>query len=1044
MSWNISAWSIRNPVPTIVLFLVLTVAGLVSFFGLGIDENPNIDVPNVAVTITQTGAAPSELETQVTRKVEDSVAGIGNIDHITSTVTDGVSSTTIRFVLGTNTDRAVNDVRDAVTKIRQQLPQGINEPIIQRIDFSGGPFISYAISSERRSAVDLSWLVDNQISRSLLSVPGVSQVQRAGGVDREIRISLNPNRLQSLGITASQVNAQIRALNINLPGGRGEVGTTEQAIRTLGSADTIEKLRNTHIALTGGGFAPLSTLGTITDGPAEQRQLAFLDGKPAVSFSVVRSTGSNIVDVETGVKAEVEVLKKALPKDVKVELIRTTAAFVHESYDASVEALCLGALLAVIVIMIFLRDWRSTLIAAVAMPLSMIPTFFLMKWAGFTLNNMSMLALSLVVGILVDDAIVEIENIVRHIGMGKSPYQASLDASDEIGLAVVATTMTIVAVFVPVAFMSGIPGQFFKPFGLTVAAAVAFSLIVARMVTPLMAAYLMKYLPHTEEKSALVKTYDGILGWALRHRFATIALAVAFFVGSLQLVPFLPTSLIGASDRGETILTLELTPGSTIEETRRATEQTIQIARTHPEVVKVFATVGSAGSGSDGTSGSAGAINKATVYVILKPREERTVSQADFEALIRKELYQVPGARIASGGSGVSGGKPLTLVLTGDDPAALTKAAENLTTQIRSTPGLLDVTSSAAILRPEIQVKPDFDRAADQGISVQAIAGTALIATLGDIDANLAKFNLADRQINIRVQLDNNFRNNLQAINNLQVATNDGRLIPLKSVSEIFVGSGSAQINRYDRARQITISANLDSSLELGPALKAVKNLSGYKALTALGVHEQPSGDAEIQRDIFTNFAIAIAAAVLLIYAVLVLLFGGFLQPLTIMMSLPLALGGALIGLLVFGKSLGIYALIGIIMLMGLVTKNAILLVEYCLMTIKTGVPRDEAIMSAGEARMRPILMTTIAMIAGMMPIALGIGAGSEVRSPMAVAVVGGLMTSTLLTLIVVPVVFTYIDDFQTFFARLTRSSKRQEPTYSARTEVIPSQQQQE
>lgn len=1042
MNWNISAWSIRNPVPTIVLFLVLTLAGLVSFFGLGIDENPNIDVPNVAVTITQTGAAPSELETQVTRKVEDSVAGIGNIDHITSTVTDGVSSTTIRFVLGTNTDRAVNDVRDAVTKIRQQLPQGINEPIIQRIDFSGGPFISYAISSDRRSTVDLSWLVDNQISRSLLAVPGVSQVQRAGGVDREIRISLNANRLQSLGITADQVNSQIRALNINLPGGRGEVGTTEQAIRTLGSADTIEQLRNTRIALTGGGFAPLSTIGTITDGPAEQRQLAFLDLKPAVSFSVVRSTGSNIVDVEKGVKAQIEVLKKVLPKDVKVELIRTTAAFVHESYDASVEALCLGALLAVIVILIFLRDWRSTFIAAVAMPLSMIPTFFLMKWAGFTLNNMSMLALSLVVGILVDDAIVEIENIVRHIGMGKSPYQAALDASDEIGLAVVATTMSIVAVFVPVAFMSGIPGQFFKPFGLTVAAAVAFSLIVARMVTPLMAAYLMKYLPHTEAKSGLVRTYDGILGWALRHRFATIALAVAFFVGSLQLVPYLPTSLIGSTDRSETILNLELTPGSTIEDTRRATLQTLQIVRKHPEVVKAFATAGSSSSGGGGSAGSSGAVNRATVYVILKPREERKVSQADFEALIRKELYQVPGARIASGGGGVSGGKPLTLVLTGDDPIALTKAAENLTTQIRSTPGLLDVTSSAAILRPEIQVKPDFDRAADQGVSVQSISRTALIATLGDIDANLAKFNLADRQINIRVQLDNSFRNNLQAINNLQVSTNDGRLIPLKSVSEIFVGSGSAQINRYDRARQITIGANLDPSLELGPALKSVKSLSAYKALAAVGVHEQPSGDAEIQRDIFTNFAVAIAAAVILIYAVLVLLFGGFLQPLTIMMSLPLALGGALIGLLLFGKSLGIYALIGIIMLMGLVTKNAILLVEYCLMAIKSGLSRDEAIMSAGEARMRPILMTTIAMIAGMMPIALGIGAGSEVRSPMAVAVVGGLMTSTLLTLIVVPVVFTYIDDFQGFFARLMRGSKDQEPRYTVRTEIIPSQQQ--
>jgi hydrophobic/amphiphilic exporter-1 (mainly G- bacteria), HAE1 family len=1023
MSWNISSWSIRNPIPTIVLFLVITLAGLVAFLGLGIDEQPNIDLPYVIVSVSQIGAAPSELETQVTRKVEDAIAGIGNINHITSTVNDGVSTTTIEFVLGTNTDRAVNDVRDAVTKIRQQLPQGINEPIIQRLDAAGGPFISHTVASSRRSDVELSWLVDNQIARALLAVPGVSQVQRSGGVDREIRVNLDPNRLQALGITADQVNTQIRALNINLPGGRGEVGTTEQAIRTLGSASTLEQLRSTQISLPNGRLARLDTLGTIADGTAEQRQIAFLDGKPAVSFSVVRSTGTNVVDVEAGVKAEIETLRSTLPKDIQIHLIRTNGKFVKLSYDASIEALWVGALLAVVVIFIFLRDWRSTLIAGLAMPLSVIPTFAVMKWAGFTLNNMSLLGLSLVVGILVDDAIVEIENIVRHIAMGKPPYEAALEAADEIGLAVVATTMTIVAVFGPVAAMGGIVGQYFKQFGLTVAAAVLFSLLVARMVTPLMAAYLLKEMPHAEGKSGLTRFYDVILSWALRHRKLTVFGAIVFFIGSLMLAGGLQTSVFSVSDRGETVLNAELPPGTGIAETKRSLLALNSIVQKRSEVASVFTTVG-------GSNGGSGEVNKGTLFITLKPREERKLSQQQFEADVRPLLDQIPGMRVYFSARG----KPVQLVLTGENPEAINKVSKDLVDQMRSVPGLADVTSSAAILRPEILVTPNFDMAADQGVSVQSIARTALIATLGDIDANLAKFNLADRQINIRVQLDPAFRDNLQTISNLQVTGANG-LIPLREVSTVSIGSGSAQVDRYDRARQVTVSANLLPGTELGTALKRINKLSVYKTMEAAGVHEQTSGEAQIQEDVFSNFFSAIFAAVLLIYAVLVLLFGGFLQPLTIMMSLPLSLGGAVIGLLVFGKSLGIVALIGIIMLMGLVTKNAILLVEYCLMAMKSGQPRAQAIMSAGEARMRPILMTTIAMIAGMTPIALGLGAGSEARSPMAVAVIGGLVTSTLLTLIVVPVVFTLIDDMQIKFNGLFRRNLEG-------AEAVPSQQQ--
>nr|WP_230839748.1 efflux RND transporter permease subunit [Gloeobacter morelensis] len=1024
MRWNISAWSIRNPVPTIVLFLILSLGGLAAFNGLGIDLDPNTDLPTVGVTVTQLGAAPTELETQVTRRVEQAVSSIGNIRHIYSTVRDGSSFTRVEFNLGTNLDRATNDTRDAITKIRAQLPQGIDEPVIQRFDDGGWPFIGYTISSDRRAPVELSWLAENRIARELLTVPGVSQVLYFGS-KREIRIDLNPVRLKALGITADQVHGQIRALNIDLPGGRGEVGTTEQAIRTLGSAPTVANLRSVRIALPDGRYADLASLGTVTDGTAEQRWLAYYDGRPAVVFQVVRASGTNLVGVEEAVQQKVKDIQKSLPDDIKLRLLWTTGDFVRESYDASVEAVLLGAGLAVAVIWLFLRDWRATLIAGLAIPLSVIPTFAVMRAAGFTLNNMTLLALALVIGILVDDAIVELENISRHIGMGKTPYQAAIEAADEIGLAVVATTMTIVAVFLPVAFMEGIQGQYFRQFGWTVAAAVLFSLVVARMLTPLMAAYLLKAHTHTPGRSLLTRFYEGVLGWSLSHRWLTLLLAGGFFAGSLALIPLLPTSFIGPVDRGQSSLEVELPPGSSIETTRKAMLQLGSLVQKHPAVEHVYARAGSIDSSSTPNTGR--------LVITLKPREERRHTQQQFEAEVRPILNRVPGVRLSFSGWG---GKNVQIVLSGDNTIELERAARDLTDQMRALSELVDVSSTAAILRPEIQVRPMLDRAAEQGVSVASIARTAQIATLGDSEANLAKFTLSSRQINIRVQLDPAFRTNFDTIGDLQVAGGGGVLVPLRSVAQLAMGSGAMQIERYDRARQVTIGANLASGVNLGPALQKVHQLPVLRNLPA-SVSKKLAGEAENQRDVFNGFGGAIAAAILLIYAVLALLFGGFLHPLTIMMSLPLSLGGALVGLLVFQKSLGLYTLIGIVMLMGLVCKNAILLVEYCLVAMQAGQPRTAAILQSGEARMRPILMTTVAMIAGMLPIALGIGAGSEARSPMAVAVVGGLLTSTALTLVVVPVVFTFIDDLQSWFWRLAQPRTKIAPVPTA-LEVPP------
>jgi hydrophobe/amphiphile efflux-1 (HAE1) family protein len=1013
MSFNISAWSIKKPVPTIVLFLILTVVGWFSFLSLGIDTNPNIDIPAVQVRVTQPGAGPAELEFQVTKKIEDAVAGLGNIDELRSTVIDGVSTTTINFVLGTNSDRATNDVRNAVAQIRQNLPQDINDPIVQRIEFAGGAIMTYVVKSDKRSVEELSNLVDQTISRALLAVKGVAQVKRVGGVDREIRINLNPDRLQSLGITATQVNDQIRAFNINLPGGRAQIGGSEQSIRTLGSAASVEVLKNYEIVLPNGGSVPLSSLGTVEDSFGEVRQAASLNNQPVVAFQALRSSGSVMVTVEQGVKAAVEQLQKTLPTDVKLELIFTRATFVQRSYQSTIDELIQASILAVIVIMLFLRDWRATLITGVALPLSIIPTFAVQYALGYTLNNMSLLALALAVGNLVDDAVVEIENMERHMAMGKSAWQAAFDSSDEVGLAVIASAATIIAVFMPVAFMGGVPGQFFQPFGVTVAVSTIFSTLVARMITPMMGAYLLKDKPSKSQKSKesslphsltlprrRFQPYKSLLKWALTHKLTTLGVAVAFFIASLMLVPLIPKGLVDSSDIGISTISMELPPGSTLEDTKKVVTQTTNIIKQNPNVVSVLATQ---------------EVNSATLVVKLKSKEEgRKISQVEFQQKVRPLFAQIPGTRISFQSAGSVGSrKDLTILLRSDNPKALTQAADALEKQMRSIPKVVELSSSASLLKPEILVVPNPQRAADLGVTVQSIARTASLATIGDNDANLAKYNLSDRQIPIRVQIDPKARQDINTIKNLQVPSQNGSLVPLVAVADIRFGSGPATIDRYDRSRQVSLEANLQG-ISLGDALKAVNQLPALQNLPP-GVKLQNSGDAKIMADIFSRFGAALGLAVMCIYAILVLLYNNFLHPLTIMAALPFCLGGALLGLMLAQKALGLYALIGIVLLMGIVTKNSILLVDYTIINLESGKTQRQALLEAGVSRLRPIMMTSLATIAGTLPLALGIGAGAEVRQSMGIAILGGFTTSTLLTLVVVPVLFSYVDNFQSW-----------------------------
>ncbi|ELR97929.1 efflux RND transporter permease subunit [Gloeocapsa sp. PCC 73106] len=999
MSFHLSTWSIKNPVPTIVMFLILGVVGIFSFLNLGIDNNPDIDVPAVTVSVTQRGASPSELESEVTKKIEDSIAGIGNIDEIRSIITDQSSTTTITFILGTDSNQATNDVRNAVAQIRQNLPLDIDDPIIKRLEFVGGSILTYAISSDQRSVEELSDLVDNKIIRDLLNVKGVASIERIGGVDREIRVDLDPQRLKAYNLTATEVNQQVTNLNLNLPGGRSEIGGTEQNVRTLGSAATVAELSNYPIMLPDGETVKLSSLGSVTDGFAEPRQAAYLNNQPVVGFSVFRSTGSTLVKVEQEVKKAVVQLQNTLPPDVSFNLIFTRGDSIRASYDSTINSLIIGCILTIITVGLFLRDWRITLITTLALPLSIIPTFWVMQALGYTLNGMTLLALALAVGNLVDDAICMVENIEQHLQMGKSPYQAALDGAREIGLAVVATTATVVAVFIPLAFMGGVPGQFFRPFGVVVAVSTMFSTLVATTVTPMLSAYLLKSKTQnsTTAKSSDRGPYRSLLKWSLSHRLTTLFIAITFFIGSLQLLPFIPKGLIDSGDSGLSIINVELPPGSQLSKTRGVMQEMTEIFQEQPEVASILTTIGKNDQ-----------VNSGVAYVNLVPKKQRSVSQLEFQERMREDLKLIPGVRVSFnslGGAGSS--KDLSIILKSENSPILTQTAQNLEQQMRGIRGLVEIVSSASLVKPEIIITPDIQRATDLGVSVEAIARTASLALIGDNDANLAKFNLPDRQIPIRVQIDPQFRSDIETIKNLRVPGANGTLIPLSAVADLTLGSGPAEINRFNRYRQITLEANLQG-LSLGEAMDQIKALPAFNPLPP-EVSEQPSGDAKIMKEVFDGFIASLSLSVFCIYAVLVLLYNNFLYPLAILMALPLSVGGAFLGLLIMQKELGLFALIGIVLLMGLVTKNAILLVDFTLVGLKEGKSVSQAIINAGVSRLRPIMMTSISTLAGMVPIALGLGADGSVRSPMAIAVIGGFTTSTLLTLVVVPVIFTYI-----------------------------------
>ena len=1003
---NISSWAIRNPIPPIVLFVALLAAGIVSFMRMDVNGLPDVEFPVVVVSVSQPGAAPTELETQVTQRVEAAVRGVDGVEEINSTAREGNSSTVVSFVIGTPLDRATNDVRDAVSQIRGELPDGILEPQVARAQ-GGSELAIFAVETSDMTLEQLSWYVDNDVSKQLLSIPGMSSVDRNGGVNREIRVILDPVAIQAQGITTAQVNQQLRQINLDSAGGRAEIAGSEQSVRVLGNATGAAELGATQIALPGGRAVKLSDIAQVIDSSSEQRAISKLNGRQILSFGVSRVKGASDVTTFAEVEKKLRKIEQDSATGVKFNRIYTEVDSTILQYESSIEMLWEGAILAVIVVFLFLRDWRATLIAAVAIPLSAIPTFWFLELMGFTLNFLSLLALSLVAGVLVDDAIVEIENIVRHMRMGKTAYQASIDAADEIGLAVLATTMAIVAVFLPVGLMPGISGQFFKNFGFTVVVAVIISLFVARLITPLMAAYLLKgHGPAPHGESAVMRWYLRALKWTLKHRWSAVVGGALSLALTVLLFMQLSFTFRPAQDREFSQVRIFLPPGSTRAQAEAISTQARQIVETAPDVIQVVERV-----------------NVGSASLNLTLAKDRKRESTEIERSLAPQLSAIADARVnfrsqSQGGPDVGGGgRDITLTLGGDDPDLLLLTANKIADEMGTLPELRAARVQGDLVRPEILIRPRQDLAADLGVTTAALGQTIRLATLGDIDQNSAKFSLSDRQVPIRVALPEAARRDLATLENLPVPTSNGGSVPLKSVAEISFGAGPTNVQRTNQVRRISIGADLAPGLVSGDGWKKIRELPSMKNLPQ-GVAELQLGEAKWQGELIRNFIIAVVAGILLVFAVLVLLYKRILVPFVNMGSLLLAPLGAAVALNLTGDPISLPVFIGLLMLLGIVAKNSILLVDFAVEMMDHGMTKDEAIAEAGHKRAQPIVMTTVAMVAGMVPVALSLIGDGSFRGPMGVTVIGGLVFSTVLTLLIVPASFSIAVDVESWFGR--------------------------
>lgn len=1008
MKFQLSEWAIRKPIPTIVISLALTVAGLFSFFKLPINANPVIDFPVVTVTVTQEGSSPSELENAVTRPIERAVSGLPGIRHINSTITDGVSITIVEFNLKVDPNVAISDIREQITQIRAELPQTIDEPLINRIDVEGGAILNYTVQSKDKDLTELSWFVDDTLSKKLLMVPGVQKITRLGGTSREILIEPDPVKLAALKISIADINQLLLQNNVNIPGGKMTIAGQNHTIRILGAKNEIEYLRQLKLPLEKNNWVTLGDIATINDSHKETITIARLNGEPVVGFAVFRAKGSSDTVVEKGVTQTLNEIEKEYA-NINVKLVTSNVKYTMSGYNLTMQTLIEGAILTVIVVFFFLKSWRATLIAAVALPLSILPTFIILLLFDYTLNSITLLALTLVIGILVDDAIVEIENIEKYIERGERPYIAAIKASNAIGFAIIAITITIVAVFLPVSFVGGFVGKYFVPFGITVSAAVLSSLLVARLVTPLMSAYLLLPKKHIkadkEDTPEWIKKYVSILDKTLKFRKTALVLAFIFLLGSLGLVDLLPSGFLPKSDVSIAKIEVETPPGTQAEQSDAVLQNIIKKLQDRPEIIDVFSVAGV--EDSSGTISQ----NKSNILINLVPINERKLSQKEFEQSLAPVLGEIPDIRYNFGNS--EGNRDVSIVLASEDPQILSQTVDQLRREMMQLNGLKNIQALQPLPRREIIITPNIAEAARAGVTTDALGSVIKTATIGEINANVSKFNLPDRQIPVRVLLSKEKRDNLTVLNDLYVNSTSGTNVPVKSVADISFASGPDKIERISRQRKAVIEADLNG-IAIGTALDQINELPSLKNLP-LEVKRIVYGDVEYMNEMFDRFSTTMLLSILMVLAILIVLFKDFLQPLTILIALPFAIGGAIIALLLYNAAIDMPVIIGILMLMGIVTKNSILLVEFILERARSGMSRNEAIIQAGRERVRPIIMTTIAMIAGMIPLVITSGADASFRAPMAIAVIGGLISSTLLSLLFVPVVYSYMDDFKNF-----------------------------
>ena len=1032
----LSDLSIRRPIFASVMMLALVTLGAFSYKRLAVDMFPDVEIPVITIVTKFPGASPESVEREVSKRIEEAVNPIAGVKHVMSTSRESVSTVVVQFQLEIRINEASQEARAKIAAIRGELPQGIEDPIIQKLDFSAMPVVSLAVRSNALSPRDLTTLVEKRIRRRFENLSGVGKVDLVGAAKREVNINIDPLRLQALGMGIDEVIAGIRSENVNTPLGRLNRNGSEFPLRVSGKPDAVEKFKTMVVAQRTGRPVTLSQVAEVRDGTEEQRSLALVNGLPAVAIDIQKQSGANTVAVVVAVKKEIARLQAELPAGTSIEMVRDASIMIQESVKDVQETLILGGILTIFIVFCFLNSWRSTVITGLTLPISVISSFIVMNFMGMTLNVMTLMALSLAIGLLIDDAIVVRENIVRHLEHGKDHFEAARIGTSEIGLAVLATTFSIVAVFVPVAFMKGIVGRFFFQFGITVTFAVLVSLFVSFTLDPMLSSrWHDPDIDRTGRRHLVARVLDrfndgfdrtadryrGVIAWALAHRKTVLALAAAAFVGGLLAFFSLKTEFFSEYDRAEFQVNFQTAPDASIDETRNRVDALLAELRKMSEVKHTYATIG---------AGDTGTVRDGMVYVKLVEKKERRRLQDQLQRTLRARLQQIPGIvpSIVEVGR-MSGEKPLLVNIRGEDIARLKRYGAELKKEMYKIPGVVDLEVTLEQDIPEFRLTMDRERAADLGVTTNDV-----VRTLGSLVGGQAVSTYEDEDgdaVDVRVRLPLELRQDPAQVERLRLAVNRGdgsvSLVPLSEMVSTNMSNTPSEINRQDLTRQVVISANLDG-LPLGEAMNQVKAIASRMKL-APGYRVVFSGEGEDMVESFGYMAEALLLAVIFVYLILAAQFESFIDPFAIMLSLPLSIVGMAGMLFLTGDTINIMSLIGLIMLMGLVTKNAILLVDYAKVLRARGMGRAEAVITAGRTRLRPILMTTLAMIFGMLPLALALGAGAEMRAPMARAVIGGLITSTFLTLLVVPVVYTLLDDFGDWIRRRWEGKKEEAKT---------------